>query len=658
MVTFKDAERVLADALPGYESRPQQQALAAAVEEAMADGVHLIAEAGCGTGKSFGYLIPAIQSGKRVVVTTATKNLQDQIATGDLPFLQEHLGDEVPFTYAVLKGRSNYLCQAKHTDAQSRGAQEVAVHIKGIQGTGETWSGEREDLPFTVEDRDWRELTVSADECPGKRECPFGETCYAEKAKQKAKESDVVVVNHALFFTDLMVKKMTNGNSSMLDHYDIVVADEAHELEEWAANMLGQRFSEGSLKALTTEVRAFVSQFFSGDDPQASKVLDLGTVINGAMVPLWESLTPGRLYPKDFLENQDAWVDLANALGDYADAVSALSLDNATGDTTKAGRRKRLLVTKSINMAMKFADIIVAPATVLVRWVEEEPIKGARPGQPRTRKVIMTAPIEVADILDQLVWSKTPAVLVSATMSVGGSFDYIAGRLGIKDPRSLDVGTPFDYSKQAALYVPDDIPAPVKDKRAAWEGLSIERMRDLVNASDGRALLLFTSRKQMERAYAALVDRLDYTCLMQGMAGKSNKALAAEFMDDTHSVLFALKSFFTGVDFQGEACSLVVIDKLPFPVPDEPLTEARCDAIVNRGGDAFGDYTIPVMTLILQQGYGRLIRHRSDHGVVAILDPRLTKAGYGRKIMRSLPDAPLLTKVSEVEEFFEERAAA
>lgn len=662
--TFEEAEAVLAESLEGYESRPQQQALARNVEGALANGSHLIAQAGCGTGKSLGYLIPAIQSGKRVVVTTATKALQDQIASKDLPFLAEHLG--VPFEHAILKGRSNYLCQAKLVDADTPATNEVRVWIKE-KGRAEGFDGERESIPVTLTDKEWRGLTVSSEECPGKRECPFGETCYAEEAKKRAKAADVVVVNHALFFTDLMVKTQFGPEKSMLDHYDVVVADEAHELEEWASNTLGHQFSEGTVTSLLAEVRNLVTANLPADDETRVAVLDAGAAVTNALDALFrgtyfdpdegetkEVLAAGRLYAKTFLSNQDHWVTLANSLGAYAEAVSRISMERAK-NVDKALMRKRLLTVRSHNTAQKFADIIIAPHDLLVRWVEEERLKGARRNE--TRKVIKAAPIEVGALLRGMLWDKTPGVLVSATMSVKGEFDYIAGRLGIEAFTGIDVGTPFDYEKQSRLYVPDSsFPSPQGSDRQRWEVASTIRMGELVKASDGRALLLFTSRKQMENAYETLSRSLPYTCLMQGQEGKSNKALAAEFMEDTHSVLFALRSFFTGVDFQGEACSLVVIDKLPFPVPTEPVTQARCELIENRGGSSFRDYTVPVMSLILEQGFGRLIRHRNDIGVVAILDSRLASKPYGRDIIASLPPAPLVRDMAEVESFYSEAA--
>ena len=283
-----------------------------------------------------------------------------------------------------------------------------------------------------------------------------------------------------------------------------------------------------------------------------------------------------------------------------------------------------------------------------VRWTEDEVMRSGT-----KRRVMRVAPISVAPLLREGLFGDhvdSTAVLVSATLSVGDSFDYISSRLGIDSAETLDVGTPFDYDTQSRLYVPRHLPDPGRE-RDAWSSMAVAEILDLIRASDGRALVLFTSYRSMQAAHSAIAGRLPYKVLMQGQM--SNRDLAAAFAEDTHSVLFATRSFMTGVDFQGDTCSLVIVDKLPFPVPTEALTEARTEAIRARGGNDFAEYTIPVMTLVLKQAFGRLIRHRNDRGVVAILDPRLLTKGYGRQIIRSLPQAPLIGSIGEVQQFFE-----
>lgn len=667
--TFADAEEILAQRLPGYEARLQQQALARMVEEAIADEAHLMGEAGCGTGKSLGYLIPSILSGKRVVISTATKALQDQIASKDLPFLAEHLG--VPFTHALLKGRSNYVCVAKLAEADTPATNDVRVWINGT-GKDEGFDGERDSLPFEITNPEWRGITATTDECPGARECPVADACYAEKAKAKAQAADVVVVNHALLLTDLEVKRITDGFASMIGEYDALVVDEAHELEDWATNAFGVRLSDRSFSTLTGFVRKMVAEFWAPDDETRAKVEDQVMSVAAATDRLWaelwatrppaESDYRGNAKPQDTtwrirhatllrkVEEATVPSDLAEALIAMNGSLVALDsavrgLDREAVTDPKAIKRWKMATTRTLNMSLRFADLVrelFSPVPGEVAWCEMENV-----GKANERLVVQSAPIEVGDRLRALIWTQTPSVLVSATMSIGGSFDYIAGRLGLDEFRSIDVGTPFDYESQSALYVPDGFISP-KDR--AWADRAVDEIEALVRASDGRALLLFTSTRQMKRAYDTIANRLPYTCLIQG--DQPNKVLAAEFMADTHSVLFATRSFFTGVDFQGEACSLVVIDKLPFPVPTEPVTEARCEAIKARGGNDFTDFVIPTMSLVLKQGYGRLIRHRDDRGIVAILDSRLN-TGWGRSIKRSLPEGQRLSEFREVESFFE-----
>lgn len=684
MTTFAEAEARLVETLPGYESREQQQNLAVAVEECIASGRHLLGQAGCGCGKSLATIIPAILAGKRAIVSTATKGLQDQIANKDLPFLAEHLG--VPFTYALLKGRSNYVCVAALADETSTEVcGEVLISRIRTRTEDDAFDGERDNLGFEVDNKQWRSLTMTSDECPGKAQCPFSADCYAEKAKARAQESHIVVVNHALLCTDAFVKEVTDGFGTMIGEYDVAIIDEAHELREYATNAMTTRITEGSFIALVGEVRNFARTL--RNDEQASTVNLLGgDVLNTARI-LWESLPSNergqsaRLRRGHITDNRDPWVNTVNALFDFNEAVRNLSLDNvdtkAERAHEKARTRKSKLLNRSHNLHARIVDIIKVADTALVRWIETETYTTRR-GVAQESKAIKSAPVDVAPMLKQWFWERhlveherfnthtgenyvvheapLTAILVSATLAPKPGqegFDYMARTLGVPNPVCLDAGSPFDYETQARLYIPSHLPDPKKNT-AAWSAMSITEMGELVRISDGRALLLFTSRKEMDNAYETLVDGpnpLPYTCFKQGQA--PNKILAERFVADHHSVLFALKSFFQGVDFQGDTLSLVVINKLPFAVPTEPMNEARCEVIEARGGNVFGDFVVPEMTLPLQQAFGRLIRHRNDNGVVAILDPRIKKAGYGKGILRSLPPAPQCETTDEVRSFFE-----
>jgi ATP-dependent DNA helicase DinG len=631
--TFDEAETVLSEALPGYEARPQQQDLARAVETAIADEVHLLAEAGTGTGKSLGYLIPAILSGKRVVVSTATKALQEQLGEKDLPFLQEHLG--VDFTWAILKGRSNYFCVAagQETDpAEVPLLEQVLAKVEDPE-----WDGLPENLGIDVEALAWSKLTSSSDDCPGRKTCPFGDVCYAERAKDRAADADVVVVNHALLMTDLAVRAATDGYVAMLGEYDVVIFDEAHEIEEYASNVFGNRLTEIGLRNLIVEAKQFAERVGA----TSGSVNDAPAL--GALATLWETLKEGRIRPETVREHEDAWVGAANAFHDLWEEFARVA--PYVGDDKKLKARYARIERRLSTTAARLVDIVTVDWAAMVRWVEVE-----RSKRGREFLVVKTAPIDLAPILRENLFGVVPTILVSATLSVGNEFGYIAGRLGVDTYRSLDVGTPFDYETQARLYVPGrNWPDPGKE-RTAWESYAIEAMHDMVTQAGGGALLLFTSNAAMRKAHRALESRLPFDCLMQGT--KANRKLAEEFTSDPNSVLFATRSFFTGVDFQGDTCRLVIIDKLPFPVPSDPIVEARCENIKARGGNDFQEYTIPVMVLTLKQGVGRLIRHRNDRGVMAILDPRLTTKGYGTKILQALPEATR-TEQAEVGSFLE-----
>lgn len=641
MRTFAEAEERLAEALPGYERRSQQQALAVSVEKAISERKHLLAEAGCGTGKSLGYLIPAILGGRRAIVSTATKALQDQIAEKDLPFLQEHLG--VSFTFAVLKGRSNYLCLNKTHEADPAEVPSKAALLRHVDGDAD-WDGTRDSLPFEVADREWYAVAAETEDCQSYK-CKDNKLCYAQMARDRAKASQVVVVNHALYLTDLKVREVTGGFASMLDEHDVVIFDEAHEVEEYASKALGSEFKEAGVRSLVTEIVNAVRRFAPEAQDDVEKLTD---EVLASLTALWSVLQPGRIRSATLIEAADQFVAFANALADLDDYLNGPAMLDTTPTELldMARKRKDRISRRTTSAARRFHEIVTASFDDLVRWVE---IERTRRGQEYL--ALKSAPVTVAPYLrEHLFDNGVTAVLTSATLSVDGRFDYIAGRLGVDDYDGIDVGTPFDYTRQSVLYVPRHLPEPTPLNRAAWSSMMAVEMAELVKASEGRALLLFTSNREMNQAYDAIAGMIPYTVLKQGTA--PNNVLAQRFAEDTSSVLFATRSFFTGVDFQGEACSLVVIDKLPFPVPTEPLVEARTEAIKREGGNDFKEYTIPVMSLVLKQGFGRLIRHRNDRGVVAILDPRLLTKGYGKTILNSLPPAHRAEKVEGVVDFF------
>lgn len=633
--TFDDAESILSANLPSYESRPQQKSLALAVEASLANGHHLVAQAGTGTGKSQAYLIPAILSGKRVLVSTATKALQDQLAEKDLPFLQEHLG--VDFDWALLKGRSNYLCLDLYGEARvDENLPDGAAPVIDAAIESGDWDGLRESLTgLDIEPRDWSRLTMSSEECPGVKKCPIGDVCYAHQAKLHAQAADVVVANHALLATELMVREVSDGNGTMLGYFDHVIVDECHELDSYATGAFSERFSRERLEALASDVRVL-----TGDSEEIGG-------LQGAKEGLWDVLEEGPITEAVVRDHEDEWVAVVVALVKLANVLDDLD-DEDYGDRLNKLRSAR---NRARSFSETFMSIITAPPLEMVRVVESYEVK--RRGRSETRLAINVIPVSVAPILSRLLYQETPVVHVSATVLVNGSSRYVADTLGIGEHLTIDVGTPFDFQSQAMLYVPD-IPEPAGDGRAVWETASIEVMAKLVQASQGRALLLFTSKRQMEQAYASLKGRLvgyGYQSFMQGEASPGR--LVQAFKDDPSSVLFATKSFFTGVDVQGDALSLLVMDKLPFPRVDDPLAAARCAKIEAAGKRAFDGYTVPEMTLPLQQGFGRLIRHREDRGVVAILDSRLYSKGYGKRILNDLPDATRTRDFADVEEFFD-----
>lgn len=647
--TFEQAEEALAKALPGYESRQEQQRLAKFIEDAIDHGYLALAEAGTGTGKSMAALIPAILSGKRTVVSTSTIALQNQYATKDLPFLQQNLG--VPFTWTLLKGRGNYACVAKLNKAPDGADSGVrAAILKAIDNQPEL-DGDLDSINTAagvqLPEGEFRKFTTSGTECPGASQCPFGSQCLAQRKRERASKSDVVVVNSALLMTDVKVKISSGGAASMLGGWDTLIVDEAHELEDIATSQLEQKIKQHTFEVLVRDAISFATTHDSEIEPKVLASLQINVDAVWEALPSIKKGDRQRLTLGYFEKNLDPYVGLVEGLRKVATAINKIQIAN---DDKRAQFAKQRLLRRMLNLVNTLQDLVLMGSDSLVRWIEqEEPINR----RMKAEVVIHTAPIKIGDVLRTHLWSQGGTVLMSATMSSGGDFSYLKNSLGAQEAVSMTAGSPFDYPNQSMLYVPrHGAPHPTKEANA-FSSYSVMTMKELISASGGGALLLFTSRTAMRDAHTNLADMLEdagLTVLMQGQ--QPNGQLARTFKEDTHSVLFALKSFFTGIDIPGDALRLVIINKLPFAVPTDPIIAARTEVFEKSGRSAFSGLTIPSMTLTLEQAFGRAIRTRSDRAVIAILDSRLTSTGWGRKIVSSLPDARQTSELRDVKEFF------
>ena len=603
----------LARALPGYEPRAEQAALAAAVERALASGEHLLAEAGTGVGKSLAYLLPALVSGQRVVVATATKALQEQLLSLDVPVAAAVAGRRVQVE--LLKGRQNYLCRRQlqsfepSLDAAGRdGAAFEAMH--GWLGSTET--GDRAELDVEPSAALWAELAVGADRCSGRR-CAFVGTCFAEAARARAAEAELVIVNHALYFADLA------AGGGVLPEHDAVVFDEAHRLEESAAGWLGGRVSRGGLRRLVLDVERAAR-----DARQPLPERQLGRVLRSGE-RLLEAVAP----PSGRRRLRSTPVEPALVL---VDALGELALALQGG-----GEEQDALARRSLAEAAQVEATLDAEPQGRVVWAEPD--------------ALAWAPVDVAGELQERLWEDGPtAILVSATLAVGDDARFVRRRLGLRAARETIVGSPYDYREQALLYVPRTMPDPRAD---GFHELAADEIVALLSLSEGRALVLTSSYRALDAYRERVRGRVPYDVLVQGEAPRER--LLERFREDVGSVLLATSTFWHGVDIPGESLSLLVIDKLPFAAPGDPLHEARCEAVERDGGDWFQGYALPTAVLQLRQGFGRLIRGHADSGVVAILDPRLRSRGYGRVFLEALPQCPLVDDRAAVAAFFGER---
>jgi ATP-dependent DNA helicase DinG len=654
---------VLSRTHPAYEFRRGQLQMAQAVEQALEEKRHLIVEAGTGTGKTLAYLMPVIRSGKRVIISTGTKNLQEQLFYKDVPFLEQALYGDTSGRLSVcyMKGRNNYLCRKKLYDLTDQpvlsGLDEIEQYRAISAWEKTTGTGDRAELAELPEaSLLWYKLDARAEGCTGQK-CSQFDRCFITEMRRRAMESDIVIVNHHLFFADLAIKLQADGaaDAGILPEAAAVVFDEAHELEDVAGNYFGISVSNLRVEELARDIE---------NSLQHNRMLSAS--LSGALGSLRErsqfffSLLPpgdGRFAfdtRREFLEeNGDEFVAFNQALTRLGGELEGL-----------AQKPEEIFnfVRRAQEIQVQLAFAMEAEDRNTVFWIERRGGRGRanslqrhrgaestkEGSQGRQNVFLQATPIDVGPILRECLWSKLEcAVLTSATLAVGGGFDYIRKRLGVEHARESVLPSHFDYQSQALLYVPPDLPDPRTPQFALK---AADQIRKLLEITRGRAFVLFTSYAQMNEIHQRLLGEVEFPLLRQGDAPKS--ALLEEFRLTPNAVLFATSSFWQGVDVQGEQLSCVIIDRLPFAVPSDPVVAARVKSIDAEGGNAFFQYQVPAAVITLKQGFGRLIRSLHDRGLLVLLDNRILKKQYGRVFVESLPNYKRTTEMRVVEEFF------
>jgi ATP-dependent DNA helicase DinG len=631
----------LAATIPGYRLRPQQQEMAEAVAAAIENRGKLIVEAGTGTGKTFAYLVPALLNGGKVIISTGTKTLQDQLFNRDLPMVRDAL--KAPVTVALLKGRVNYVCQHHLERAAADGrfkSREDVSHLQLVQRYAKvTGSGDKAALSGVPENAAiWPQVTSTRENCLG-QECKYYKECFVMKARKRAQEADVVVVNHHLFFADVVLKD--EGMAELLPACNTIILDEAHQLPETATMFFGESISTAQLVELARDARA--AALVSARDfqplPEACAKLDAAARELRLAVKGEVGRMPAQIVHK--LKGFEATLDALEAgLNDFLKQLE-----------TQAERSEELrhCLARAALLGEKLLRWRDNSLNDLIRWVEifNQSLQ------------LQSTPLSIAEPFQrQLDMQQRAWIFTSATLSVNGDFSHYQREMGLEQADTLTWDSPFDFASQALLYVPRDLPEPnTPEHTAAVVAASLP----VIRASRGGAFCLFTSLRALQEARgllaAALAEAgLNFPLLVQG--DQPRNELLERFRAHGNAVLLGSQSFWEGVDVKGEALQLVIIDKLPFAPPDDPVLAARIEEIDKRGGNAFMDYQLPRAVISLKQGAGRLIRDETDRGVLMICDPRLLSRPYGRRIWQSLPPMRRTRELAEVEAFFMPAAAA
>ncbi len=634
------ADSSLARSVPGFLPRAQQVAFADAVARTIASRGQLIAEAGTGTGKTFAYLVPALLSGGKVIISTGTKTLQDQLFQRDLPTVRAALN--VAVTTALLKGRANYICHYHLERTTKEGRLDSRTEVRYLRDitrfAKHSSSGDKAALSTVPENASvWGDVTSTRDNCLS-TECPNYAECFVMKARKEALQADVVVVNHHLFFADVMLKD--EGVTELLPACNTVIFDEAHQLPDTATLFFGDQISNAQLQELTRDATAAVLT----EAPEARELVDqLGALLlAGKQFRLAIDRPPGK-YAHAAMRHAEFAAELGK--------LSALAgqLAKNLGQHAERGEVLAACARRATELDARLARWNGASDDAHIRWLDVT----------QTGWQLHTSPLSIATIFEQQIANSAKAwIFTSATLAVNGDFSHYRHEMGLAWADAACWASPFDYAKQALLYVPANMPVP---NQSAHTEAVIAAALPVLKASAGRAFLLFTSLRALDRAQALLRDAfardgLEFPILVQGEGSRTELLDRFRFLGN--AVLLGSQSFWEGVDVRGEALSVVVIDKLPFAPPDDPVLQARLDYLAKQGGNPFFDYQVPQAAISLKQGAGRLIRSETDRGVLMICDPRLVEKPYGKKLWRSLPPMKRTRELNDVVAFFADQTPA